>query len=148
MSNIIYTGKNLPSAHSANFLDLERRIASNVIKSKPYTARVTRDSPTAFVFLIDQSQSMDGIISIGEESKSKADFLAEMINRLLNGLIDKCKRQNEYRNYVDVSVIGYGGTDENTATLAWEGSLEGNIFVNANELIQGFTGKSSIKIKR
>lgn len=148
MSNITYTGKNLPSSQLNNFIDLEKKVLDSVIKAKPYTARVTRDSPTAFVFLIDQSQSMNGMIRIGEETKSKADFLSGMINRLLNGVLDKCKRQNEYRNYVDISIIGYGGTDENTAVLAWEGSLEGNTFVNVNELVQGHNGKSSFKVKR
>jgi hypothetical protein len=74
-----------------------------------YTAEISRVNPSCLLFLIDQSGSMSD--RVGEESeRSKADRLADAINRLLYELIIRCtKNQTEGpRNYYDVGVIGYG----------------------------------------
>ena len=74
-----------------------------------YTAEISRANPSCLLFLIDQSGSMSD--RVGEESgRSKADRLADAINRLLYELIIRCtKNQTEGpRNYYDVGVIGYG----------------------------------------
>ena len=74
-----------------------------------YTAEISRVNPSCLLFLIDQSGSMSDPVG-GESGRSKADRLADAINRLLYELIIRCtKSQSEGpRHYYDVGVIGYG----------------------------------------
>lgn len=74
-----------------------------------YTAEISRTNPSCLLFLIDQSGSMSDPVG-GEAGRSKADRLADAINRLLYELIIRCtKNQSEGpRHYYDVGVIGYG----------------------------------------
>ena len=48
----------------------------------PYTAEVSRSNPSCFLFLIDQSGSMEDPFG-GEAGRTKAEGLADAINRLL-----------------------------------------------------------------
>jgi hypothetical protein len=75
----------------------------------PYTAEISRARPSCFVFLIDQSGSMQESWG-GEAGKSKADALATIINRLLQNLVLKCAKSEGVRDYYDVGVIGYGAS--------------------------------------
>jgi hypothetical protein len=77
--------------------------------SMAYTAEISRVHPSCLLFLIDQSASMSDPVG-GESGRSKAERLADAINRLLYELIIRCtKNQTEGpRNYYDVGVIGYG----------------------------------------
>src|SRR5659263_640116 len=52
----------------------------------PYTAEISRKNPSCFIFLIDQSGSMEDGWS-GERSRKKSDELATIINRLLQNLV-------------------------------------------------------------
>jgi hypothetical protein len=74
-----------------------------------YTAEISRTNPSCLLFLIDQSGSMADSVS-GEPGRSKAERLADAINRLLYELIIRCTRNQTEgpRNYYDVGVIGYG----------------------------------------
>ena len=74
-----------------------------------YTAEINRQNPGCFLFLIDQSYSMVDPVG-GEMGQSKADQLADAINRLLIELTIRCTKDQEegVRNYYDVGVIGYG----------------------------------------
>jgi len=72
-----------------------------------YTAEISRSNPTAFLFLVDQSGSMDGTLSTG---KTKADQVADVLNRTLATLITRCTKSEGTRNYFDLGVIGYGGS--------------------------------------
>jgi hypothetical protein len=71
----------------------------------PYTARIAREHPTALLFVVDQSGSMDEKLSSG---KSKAQLVADVLNRTLANLIAKCTRADGTRHYFDIGVIGYG----------------------------------------
>lgn len=73
----------------------------------PYNAQISRDNPTAFLFLIDQSGSMAE--DLPEEGKTKAEKLAEVVNNTLADLITKCTKADGTRDYFDIGVIGYGG---------------------------------------
>jgi hypothetical protein len=74
---------------------------------KMYTAEISRSNPTAFLFLVDQSGSMDDKMSSG---RSKAQQVADVINRTLPILIARCTRAADgTRNYFDIGVIGYSG---------------------------------------
>jgi hypothetical protein len=71
-----------------------------------YSAEISRDNPTCFLFVIDQSGSMSEKMTTG---KSKADFVADVLNKTIYTLVTDCRKAEGVRNYFDVGVIGYGG---------------------------------------
>ena len=73
----------------------------------PFSAEISRTNPTCLLFLIDQSNSMDGPFA-GQPGKKKADGVADAINRLLQNLALKCAKSDGIRDYFFVGVIGYG----------------------------------------
>lgn len=105
------------------------------IKDSPYTAEITRDQPTAFVFLIDQSGSMgwDKLQHSGE-LKTKAEIVTNMINKTLSELINRCVRDDGIRDYFQVAMIGYGGKSASACNYLWRGNLDGKKWVNISEL--------------
>lgn len=103
----------------------------------PYSAEISRGSPTAFVFLIDQSGSMSDPFGAGENNQRKADGVADAINRLLQNLVIKCAKEEGIRDYFHVSVIGYGA---NVGT-AFSGALSGRQLVPISEV-----GNSPLRI--
>jgi hypothetical protein len=74
----------------------------------PYSAEISRANPTCFLFLIDQSKSMAG--PLGGQGKSKADAVADSINRLLYTLVLRCVWGQSVLDRFHVGVIGYGRT--------------------------------------
>lgn len=72
-----------------------------------YTAEISRTSPTAFLFLVDQSGSMQDLMGNG---KSKAQFVADVLNRTLASLITRCTKSEGTRDYFEVGVLGYSGS--------------------------------------
>ncbi|MDQ3816461.1 MAG: VWA domain-containing protein, partial [Acidobacteriota bacterium] len=74
----------------------------------PYTAEISRTNPSCFIFLIDQSASMNDPFGGGESTRKKADAVADAINKLLQNLSIKCAKEEGVRDYYYVSVIGYG----------------------------------------
>ncbi len=77
-----------------------------------YTAEISRSNPTAYIFLVDQSGSMASGMANG---LSKAEFVADVINRTLRDLVVRCTREEGVRDYFDIAVIGYGETSVRTA---------------------------------
>ena len=73
-----------------------------------YKAEISRDNPSCFLFLVDQSASMEDEIPCGEESQPLANGVADSINRWLQELSIKCAKSEGVRNYYNVGVIGYG----------------------------------------
>ncbi len=71
-----------------------------------HSAQINRSNPTAFLFLIDQSGSMEDRMSTG---KSKAQQVSDVLNRTLANLITRCTKADGTRDYFDVGVIAYGG---------------------------------------
>ncbi len=71
-----------------------------------YDAQISRNQPTAFLFVVDQSGSMSDRMAIG---KSKAEFVSDALNRTLMNLIGRCTKSEGVRDYFEVGVIGYGG---------------------------------------
>lgn len=95
-----------------------------------YTAQVTRDTPTAFIFLLDQSISMRSQTQLYGEDISMSEALARIVNRSIEELVNRCVKGSDIRHYFDIAVIGYGVGAES----AWLGNLEGKDFVSPNEL--------------
>ncbi|MBS2966891.1 hypothetical protein KGA66_27910, partial [Actinocrinis puniceicyclus] len=73
-----------------------------------YSIEISRANPTCFVFLLDQSTSMEDAMTGGEISKRKADVVADALNRLLFELSLKCAKEEGVRDYFHVAVLGYG----------------------------------------
>jgi hypothetical protein len=73
----------------------------------PYSAEISRANPSCFLFLIDQSTSMEDPCA-GEQERSKAEGVADAINRLLQTLVLRCAKAGGIRDYFHVGVLGYG----------------------------------------
>lgn len=95
-----------------------------------YTAQITRATPTAFLFLIDQSCSMSRTTTYNGERMPMSEAVARIVNHQINELVLRCIKTNEVRHYYDIAVIGYGSD----AYSGWQGELEGRDFVSPQEL--------------
>jgi len=87
----------------------------------PYQAEISRENPTCFLFVIDQSGSMDEITETG---RSKADFVADVLNKTIYTLVTSCSKSDGVRNYFDVGVIAYHGSE---VVSGFNGALAGGI---------------------
>ena len=74
----------------------------------PYQAEISRSHPTAFLFLVDQSTSMQAAMSNGI---AKAQQVADVVNRTLFTLVTRCTKAEGTRDYFEVGVLGYGGSE-------------------------------------
>jgi len=119
-----------------------------------YTAAISRAHPSCFLFLIDQSGSMNEVMtptnvrpadmphrSDGKtythfaDGPTKADSLADAMNRLLQELSLFCAKSEGIRDYFDVGVIGYGGEESAShIAAALAGPLAGRDLVPISEL--------------
>ena len=96
----------------------------------PYTAQITRNTPTAFIFLIDQSVSMKKMTSLYGENMTMAEAASRIVNNQINELVLRCIKMGDTRHYYDIAVVGYG----EKAYSGWQGELEGRDFVSPEEL--------------
>ncbi len=106
-----------------------------------YTARVDREHPTAFIFLVDQSFSMKRLTTFNGEDMTLSEAVARIVNSQINELVERCVKNNETRHYFDIAVIGYGSE----AYSAWNGNLEGRDFVSPEEIRDNPFQKKMIK---
>ncbi len=106
-----------------------------------YTAEISRSNPTAILFLIDQSGSMSDLLSSG---RSKAQQVADVLNRTLANLIIRCTKSEGTRNYFDIGVIGYGA---NGTYNGFQGKL-GNVIMHPISAIESSPLKIEERKKR
>jgi hypothetical protein len=107
----------------------------------PYVAEISRTNPTCFVFLIDQSGSMaDPFHAV--PGMSKADAVADAINRLLDALADRCTSGETIKDRYYVSVIGYGDK-LGEAGPAFGGPLAGKVLAPISDV-----GKNPLRIEK
>ncbi|HKA80180.1 MAG TPA: vWA domain-containing protein, partial [Xanthobacteraceae bacterium] len=83
-----------------------------------YQAEISRASPTAIVMVMDQSTSMNQRLKSGQ---SKANFLADVLNKTLYTIITNCSKADGVRDYFHVGVVAYGG--EKDASNGFQGAL-------------------------
>jgi hypothetical protein len=74
----------------------------------PYSASISRANPTALIFLLDQSASMLEPFGAQPE-KSKAEGVADALNRLVQNLVLKCAKADGVRDFFHIGMISYGG---------------------------------------
>lgn len=72
----------------------------------PYTADISRNNPGSFLFLIDQSGSMNGALG-GQPDLQKMDGAADAVNRILDAISQRCSQGMDIRDYFDIGVITY-----------------------------------------
>ena len=96
----------------------------------PYAAEISRSNPSCLLFVIDQSGSMEDAFAGSTTGRSKAQELADVINRLLQTLVTRCAKGEEVRDYFEVGVIGYG----QTIGPVLQNALAGRDFVRVSEL--------------
>ena len=119
-----------------------------------YTAEISRSTPSCFLFLIDQSGSMDEVMNPTNvrpaevpfqkdgqtythvaEGPTKSQLVADAINRLLQDLSLKCAKSEGVRDYFSVGVIGYGGDDTaGRVAPSFSGVLAGREMVPISEI--------------
>ena len=77
----------------------------------PYSADISRANPACFLFLIDQSGSMQQALA-GQPGQRKMDQAADAINRILDTVAQRCSQGLDIRDYFHIGIIGYN-TDSN-----------------------------------
>src|SRR5437868_8867211 len=87
----------------------------------PYQAQISRDNPTCFLFVIDQSGSMD---EKTESGRSKAQFVSDVLNKTIYTLVTNCSKADGVRDYFDVGILAYGGAGVGSG---FGGSISGDI---------------------
>ncbi|MGL5958253.1 MAG: DUF4433 domain-containing protein [Phocaeicola sp.] len=95
-----------------------------------YTAQITRNTPTAFIFLVDNSISMNRMTTFNGETMMLSQAVARIVNHQINELVLRCIKSTEVRHYYDIAVVGYGSE----VYSGWQGDLEGRDFVSPQEL--------------
>jgi hypothetical protein len=104
-----------------------------------YTAEINRLNPSCFLFLIDQSGSMAESLEPLQPDvprvpfasrRTKAQGVADAINRLLQNLVIKCAKSDGVRDYYSVGVIGYGAQ----VGPAFGGPLSGSDMVTIGDV--------------
>jgi hypothetical protein len=93
-----------------------------------YTKEINRKNPTCFLFVIDQSGSMDEQMDGGSV---KSEFVADVLNKTLAETIVRCTKADGVRDYFDIGVIGYGGERVGSA---FGGALSGRTVLPISEI--------------
>ena len=76
-----------------------------------YSQEITRCHRAAIVIAIDQSSSMGGRMILKGWELSKAEVVSMVVGQLIDELIMRSHRENIYRDYYDVALVGYSGDD-------------------------------------
>jgi hypothetical protein len=74
-----------------------------------YSAEINRSNPACFIFLIDQTGSMNG--RFGTVGQPKSQALSDAVNRMLQNLIIRCTKSEGVRDYFQCAILGFGRAD-------------------------------------
>lgn len=123
-------------------------LSQTPLKARPYSAQIMRQSPTAFLFLIDQSGSMDERTTYRGRVLSKAAAVAQIVNQTLLELVLRCQKGDEVRHYYDIALIGYGGLNDEQAVSLWSGAMAGKFFLSPAELAGATIRVDEVMVER
>lgn len=112
----------------------------------PYNAEISRSNPSSIVFLLDQSKSMDEEFITNDGKKTKAEGVADVINRSLQALVAKCTKSSGIYDYLYVAAIGYSGQGVKSA-FGNEGPFANKEIVPIS-LIGNYPSRVDRRIKR
>ncbi len=76
-----------------------------------YSQEITRRHRAAIVVAIDQSCSMSGRMTLNGWDLSKAEVVSMVVGQLIDELVMHSHRDNGYRHYYDVALVGYSGEE-------------------------------------
>jgi hypothetical protein len=115
----------------------------------PYNAEISRNNPSFFLLLVDQSGSMIDILdptnvrpldkpmqidgrtyTHSASGSTKSERVADAINRLLQNLVIRCAKSEGVRDYYSVGVIGYG----ESVSPAFSGALASRDLVPISDI--------------
>ena len=96
-----------------------------------YSAEISRKNPGCFIFLLDQSASMEDPFG-GSSERRKADELATIINKLIHNLSIRCAKGDSIYDYFHVAVVGYG--QDSVVKSALDGPLTGKDLIPISEI--------------
>src|SRR2546422_9648738 len=96
----------------------------------PYQAEISRKNPGCFLFLVDQSESMEDPFA-GGNGKKKAEELATILNKLIHNLSISCANSDYIYDYFHLGVLGYS---EDSCKFALGGELSGRSLEPNSEL--------------
>jgi hypothetical protein len=102
----------------------------------PYRQEICRQDKALFVFLLDQSLSMEEpIASSGER---KIDALCSAMNAWLQNLSIACSKAEGFRDWFDIAIIGYGSDEQANPLIgpAMIGALAGKEVVTIAEVAE------------
>jgi len=100
----------------------------------PYSQEISRQNKACFLFLLDQSFSMEE--PLGNSSNRKCDELITAINGWLQNMAIRASGDEGIKDWMDVGVVGYR-TDRNANPIiesALLGALAGRAFVSIPEI--------------
>lgn len=95
-----------------------------------YTAEISRQNPACLVFVVDQSRSMSMTIESGQ---TKAQFLADVLNKTLHTMVLTCSKEEGVRDYFYVSIIAYSGPKQTYGNTGARNGFDGAL---RSDLIQ------------
>jgi hypothetical protein len=90
-----------------------------------YSAEISRATPAFFLFLLDQSFSMDE--PIGGSETRKCDALADTINGWINNMTIRAAAAGGIRDWMDVAVVGYTSAADNADDVRLGSCLPGEL---------------------
>jgi hypothetical protein len=96
-----------------------------------YQAEISRKNPGCFLFLVDQSESMEDPFGGGDAGRRKAEELATILNKLIHNLCIRCAKSDSIYDYFHAGVLGYS---EESCKPALGGELSGHSLVPISEL--------------
>lgn len=105
-----------------------------------YTKSLSSSNPGCFIFLLDQSSSMDD----RWENTSKKDKVADIINNFLLEMVLTCTQGESVKDRSYVSVIGYGAK----VGSAYLGNLAGKFNVKISEIDNNVSRLESRMVKQ
>lgn len=100
----------------------------------PYSQEISRQNKACFLFLLDQSFSMEE--PLGNSSNRKCDELVAAINGWLQNMAIRASGDEGIKDWMDVGVFGYR-TDQKAAPIiesALQGPLAGKQIVSITEI--------------
>src|SRR5205809_3863074 len=85
----------------------ERVMMKKSRETMAYQDEISRKNPGCFLFLVDQSESMEDAFGGGEAGRKKAEELATILNKLIHNLCIRCSKSDSIYDYFHVVVLGY-----------------------------------------
>lgn len=99
---------------------------------EPYTQEIARATPACFLFLLDQSLSMEELIAGNGPPKCKQ--LADAINFWINAMIIKATGDAGIKDWMEIAVVGYTTDDDGNPIIGT--ALGGELASQPDEFIK------------